>query len=334
MNQVLFNDLPSCTNHRTPARRLCWPGRSNMTDQAFKFWREKERETDGNCSLQSLHQDNVTAEDAPNPNTAASRTVTYTRGTVEDQSLPLTVQPIHKVTISTGDHSLKSISAVKREAAQSGAIKPPRPPLPSYKPSHVLQAERERVKQTSRVVLDGPPKQQYSASSLHGGGAVGATHRGSKPALDDNELFRPRARQVLASSRPQSAHISQLAERLNLMLSPTPLPQRGKDPQFAYLSHVISHRPRSSKVPSKIRSVASDLSSEDVKEEEEEEGEGKLPRWRSFSGSRKRTSSSVKIRSSGFICYLDGPEERARGDSFCASHTHKVNTHTFYDVMY
>ena len=35
-------------------------------------------------------------------------------------------------------------------------------------------------------------------------------------------------------------------------------------------------------------------------------GEWKLLRWRSFSGSKSR---SVKIRSSGFICYLDGPEK-------------------------
>ena len=47
-------------------------------------------------------------------------------------------------------------------------------------------------------------------------------------------------------------------------------------------------------------------------------GETWLPRWRSFSGSK---SKSVKIRSSGFICYLDGPERER-----CASHvpTHKV----------
>ena len=288
-----------------------------MTDQAFKFWREKELVAEGDSSLQSLHQDNATSADATH--TATSRTATRTRGTAEGRNPPPTVdQPVNKAA------SLKSVSAVKKDAAQSGAIKPPRPPLPSYKPSHVLQAELERVKQTSSVTLDGPPKH---ASPVRGIGSVGVKHRGSKPALDDSDLFRPRARQMSgSSSRPQSAHISQLAERLNLMLSPTPLSQRGRDSQFTQSSHVIAHRPRSSKVLSKIRSIASDLSSEDVKEEEEE-GEGKLPRWRSFSGSRKRLSSSqsLKIRSSGFICYLDGPEERARGDTFCASHTHKVN---------
>ena len=40
-------------------------------------------------------------------------------------------------------------------------------------------------------------------------------------------------------------------------------------------------------------------------------GEWRLSRWRSFSGSK---SKSVKIRSSGFTCYLDGPE-KGRCDS-------------------
>lgn len=265
-----------------------------MADHAFNFWREKERE-----SYSSSRLENVTANEA----THASRNTTKPATTVQTNS-----------TEAASDGSLKFPAAARKEV-RSDSVKPPRPSYPPYKPSHVLQTELERgrAKQTKGVVLDGPPKWFESGASS------GLMHRGSR-GFDDSHLNKPKRRQ--AATWGQGTHVSQLAERLNLMLSPAPpsLPHRHSDPSSTHSSCPKPHRAHSAKQLSRLQSI-----SDAVKEKEEEGADNKVPRWRSFSGSRGKSSSSVKIRSSGFICYLDGPEERARGDSFCEGHAHKVS---------
>ena len=267
-----------------------------MADHAFNFWREKERESHGSSRLEK-----VTANEA----THASRNTTKPATAVQTNS-----------TEAASDGSLKFPAAARQEV-RSDSVKPPRPSYPPYKPSHVLQTELERgrVKQTKGVVLDGPPKWFESGASR------GLMHRGSR-GFDDNHLNKPKRRQ--AATWGQGTHVSQLAERLNLMLSSTPpsLPHRDSDPSSTHSSRANPHRAHSAKLLSRLQPISGGA----VKEKEEEGANNKVPRWRSFSGSRGKPSSSVKIRSSGFICYLDGPEERARGDSFCEGHTHKVSS--------
>ena len=266
-----------------------------MADYAFNFWREKERESHSSSRLEKVTADGATHASS---NTTKPATAAQTNSTAP-----------------ASDGSLK-FPAAASQGTRSDSVKPPHPPNPPpYKPSHVLQAELERgkAKQTSGVVLDGPPKWFESGVSSR------LVHRGSKPTLDDADLNRPKRRQV--STWAQGTHVSQLAERLNLMLSPAPplLPHRHSDPSSTHSSQPNPRRAHSAKLISKL------ISGDAVKEEEEEGADSKVPRWRSFSGSRGKSSSSVKIRSSGFICYLDGPEERARGDSFCEGHAHKVS---------
>lgn len=265
-----------------------------MADHAFNFWREKERESHSSSRLE-----NVTANEA----THAGRNTRKPATTVQTDS-----------TESASDGSLKFPAAARKEV-RSDSVKPPRPSYPPYKPSHVLQTELERgrAKQTKGVVLDGPPKWFESGASR------GLMHRGSQ-GFDDSHLNKPKRRQ--AATWGQGTHVSQLAERLNLMLSPAPpsLPHRHSDPSSTHSSCPKPHRAHSAKQLSRLQPI-----SDAVKEKEEEGADNKVPRWRSFSGSRGKSSSSVKIRSSGFICYLDGPEERARGDSFCEGHAHKVS---------
>ena len=266
-----------------------------MADHAFNFWREKERESHGSIRLEK-----VTVNGAIHASSNTTKPAQTNR------------------TAPASDGSLKYLAAAS-QGARSDSVKPRRPPNPPpYKPSHVLQAqlERGRAKQTSKVVLDGPPK--WFESGVSGG----LLHRGSKPTLDDTDLNRPKRRQ--AATWAQGTHVSQLAERLNLMLSPPPpsLPHRHSDPSSTHSpSQANPRRAHSAKLMSKLQPLSGDA----VKEEQEEGAENKVPRWRSFSGSRGKSSSSVKIRSSGFICYLDGPEERARGDSSCEGHAHKVS---------
>lgn len=265
-----------------------------MADHAFNFWREKERESHSSTRLEK-----VTANGA----THASGNTTKPAQT--------------NSTAPASDGSFK-FPAAASQGARSDSAKPRRPPNPPpYKPPHVLQAELERgrAKQTSGVVLDGPPKWFESGASIR------LVHRVSKPTLDDTDLNRPKRRKV--ATWAQGTHVSQLAERLNLMLSPVPplLPHRHSDPSSTHSSQANPRRAHSAKLMSKLQPISGDA----VKEEEVEGAENKVPRWRSFSGSRGKSSSSVKIRSSGFICYLDGPEERARGDSFCEGHAHKVS---------
>ena len=265
-----------------------------MADHAFNFWREKERESHSSTRLKK-----VTADGATYASSNATKPAQTNR------------------TAPASDGSLKFLAAAS-QGARSDSVKPRRPfNPPPYKPSHALQAELERgrAKQTSRVVLDGPPKWFESGVSSR------LLHRGSKPILDDTDLNRPKRRQ--AATWAQGTHVSQLAERLNLMLSPVPpsLPHRHSDPSSTHSSQANPRRAHSAKLMSRLQPLSSDA----VKEEQEEGAENKVPRWRSFSGSRGKSSSSVKIRSSGFICYLDGPEERARGDSFCEGHAHKVS---------